>query len=1139
MTALEFTKKIKENLNRAEKYTDPEIDLFSKQVEEMEKEAEILDRQQKNEKVLDPVTGQPVNIYPPSYLGRNIVLRREMKEYLTKNAGLKGTPDYDAVSDAYEMLLGKCNEDEKTFESRIFDGASYTEKKDYEQREKQAKNNTLLTSELTDSIMKQAYIMSLKKEYEEASAQMIGNKEEAKKWKEEIVNELYSDDLDKRVERFAKEDPVGKMLKEQLQKNERYSVRKDRIMLAFFNISMSLPSEYHKIKIDGLVNDKDPKETKKQLRLVVEKMDRFKMLGDAFGVNTELLDTKELKYSEKLYGKYNDAYDRLMEEVQERSEEKEPYQKRKEDEKKDREKQEERKKEVDRLNKEISKAEEDKKSATEKKNQVMETIGSYVRGMVDAVDPKFINEEKNKLKDLENAIKEAEGRVRSFSYKRDMLQGAIQREEEKEAERVKKEEQKRQEREKKISEKTNKKILTPEEEKLQIGTLRKIEKKNLKNGKTEVVFESVPYSKIALERKLNLIRLCSLGKITKDEFMETANAEDENVKWDLKNEHPIAPKRRNRSAEEPVHNQIIEEVKEEVKEPVKEEAGIDIQMSDDPLEQVKKLMPKDEPEPQKENARPKLQPVSRLLKRLRDADQNVWNGSGEYEVMCVAMDEVATQKRKFEQNKNSMSGVELRASQSTLLHQERYTAELMKHYLNRKDAEKKKAEEKGDTERANSKMRRETVENVLHQLRSHIRETEEKLGIPRVRDKAFESVETKLRYARQLSLRVPELKDLSSLAGGLRHATESSISIKDKLSKERQLINEMQSFLSKYHGKVSGRKGYNFSLDNGKDGKPIEPEKPFEKTYQAVLLAYVELSNTLLNDISVHKPEDLEKAKKTFRTNNRIFKVNINTGIKPAIEKCRSYEDVMRLHEQQRAQLKQEIYRREFESKKENTFIYGKHSNELDNAKVFALGVNDSVRVEDDYKYNPDYRDYRLLNTVYDTMYAEIAKGKNVPFDVQEYQDGCKGFRDMMSANTAFSNNLKRVVLSDFDLSDKLLQEISSRDWKSIDVSVDKVRYAKDIAFGTTLYGELSGLNKELKSKNPDMDKVSRSLKNLKDLKDISHMLSTERIYDQRIPGNKAPIALKDVEKELRKKAEKVLQNGMQKDASIRTAPKV
>ncbi len=1166
MTALEYAQKIKESLAKVKKYADPYIEIMKERTEELVKEADILDRQEKGEKTLDPVTGKPIMIFPQDHMGKNIRLRKEMNDYLADNAEKKGDPEYQAVLEGYRLLTQKCEEDVKKYDEAVFNGALQAERERIREAEKQAEleDSELPSKEITGSAMKQIYIMMLKDEYVEADLQeKMGQgdqKTEAGAWKKEILDELYSDQLDQQVERFTREDPLGKRLYAKMKEVEGKNQLplKQRISYAFSTLGLELLNEYH-LSIAGEKNpEKLGNEDKTGSRQIISDLDRLKSVGDRLGVNTEIMDVTQIKFQNNLCGKYNDTYDRLIESLPQKE-------KAKKDNARKKEIQERKKKESEELKgieKEIEEAKQKKAEAETNWAKMSKSIGDMVRGTDEAVDPKTIKDLKNQLQDFDREIQEAIGNIRRLNVLKD---SAIVKHKENAEKDLQKDREENQPEENKDQKKEQKdRVLSWEEQRIKMGLLRKNEEKDPKTGETKVTYEKVPYAMIALQRKMNLLRLLGDNKITKEEYMDTALAEDANTKWDVAVTHPEPPKRRNRdglgketglsilnedkpvfkennAAEQepenrisnPKDDQIIRPADDEVKE-VKEANEInevkeaEFALQEDPEAWMKGKIARAEAAPQMEKRDTKKAiSIATLVQMIEDADQGVWNGSSEYEVIKVALNSVGEKQKRLAGREEKLTGEQLKAEQTSILLHERHTAELMSHYLNRKQDEKKLAEAKGGRERTNSKKRRETIEKTLVQLQLHIRETEDRLGLSRGRERSFETVETKLKYANQIMLRMPDLKALIEKSDALRRRVEEGADISERMKLEKKLINDMQKYLYKNKRKVYGRKGYAFSMKDGRDGKPVEPSTPDEKAYQSVLKAYETLSNQLMKDISIYRPNQMEDTRSVFRKNNRIFETAITTELKPAEQECGSYADLIKLQEKQRDQLKREIYSREWKRKTKGKVWADNEQSmvALDNLglEIIGLGLDDSVQIEEQYKYEPDKRESKLIHSVHDTMYAEIMQQKGYPYDAKVFRDGREGFHALMELNKSFNANLKKVLTEGFNLSGESGREKGADGWKGIDLSADGVHYARDIAFGTTLYGELSALNKELKKENPNREKLAGGLKALDGLSQLSKKIGTERIYDQRVPRGQAAAALKEVEKELTKKARQVL----------------
>ncbi len=1177
MTALEYAKKIQESLKNVDKHVNPEVDLLREQADEMVKEAEIRDRISKGEKVLNPVTKQPVHIFDTKYLSRNNRLRNDMNNFLAGNISMKGSPVYKAVSEGYKMLLGKCEEDQKEYGDRVFDAAIYDEKHRYEEMENRAEieDKELSPRDMTDSIMKQAYITMLKNEYIEAeSMEKLGNDEGAGQWKEEILEELYSDNLDERVKKFAQEDPIGKKLYDNLvslENGQTYSFyRDDKISYAFNLMGADFLKEYGllgKKKLEKKLIDEKSKndinllkesidrdeqieeEYRKDLRPLTDTMDRAKKLGEKMlGKSLNILDASDIKYNDKLYGEYDDTYDRLMKDVEEREARKVREAARLEEENKINKELEEKKAEISKIEEDIKNEAVKKQKAQVEQANIMKNTAAFEHAN-EVVDIKELKSFQIMLKNIDDKINDATNSINRLNISKDkvgtelkeiedrknIIKERLENERKQEAEQIEK---------RKIEEEVEKRFgaKSLEEGKIKIGILNKTEITDSNTGKKQTEYERIPYITISLPKRMNLLTLLNQQKITKEEYNKAFDAEKANVEWDIHNNSVTPPQRRDRTGvKKEVGRRILggEIVKSTMQEEAKaEEKSVNIQMSDDAMKEVKDLMPKEDFGRQADRSLVKPLSIGALITSLDNAQKGVFGGTEEYDNLIVTLKELKRIKENFETQKPHMTGDKLKRNQAALLHEERYLAELMKHYINRKEDEREKAIEHGGKERANSKMRRETVQSALDNLKLHMQEAEDALGLPRGRDRLFENVEAELKYTdiRGGISRVLDLKILNSMrkkAVNLREGTENGMSANDRMRQEKDLVNDMLDFLVKYKERFSGSSGFMFSIDGGKDGKIAEPRHDEMRAYQTVIKAYKEVSQQLLKDIAIYNTDELEKVKEQYKTNNEALGIYVNTDIQPVANSMRSYEELEQFQETIRNQYKQDVFNRELHNK-QGVGNYKIIDDKLDIGNgllIEGLGINESSDIGiNKYKYSADFREGRIVNSVYHSMYADISQKQGLPFNLDQYKVGSGKFIDTMRANKEFDNNLRKVLFAEFDLSKKSLGDIQKTEWKNIDMSIDTVRYAKDIAFGTTLYSELSALNKELNKKEPNKKKVEESLGKLDNLKEFAKKIDSTAIYDKKIPGEKGPVALMDVEIQLRSKAQKTLKPGMEKN---------
>ena len=1229
MTSLEYANQMLTIIGKTKKGEDPQLDEIRAQIEELAKEADQMDRLSKGEKI-KKTKGDDLIISPTDHLIKDINLRREMNAYLRNNRDIKDSDTYQAVLQSYQQLLGKCAEDEKKYGMAFFDAAIKDEesklKRDWEKLNPEQKLN---------GIMKQIYLAELKEEYHEASLneRTITDPErvkEAVEWKNEVMAELFADNLEDRFNQYL-EEPLAKEMQGIILNEINQGFKPDWCLKkAVYSLGMD------KLEYFTLPEKKEQAVSQK----VIGDVDHLHRIGNGLNFNTEmlkLLDTSDIKDSLDIFGPYDDTYNQLKEKI-------------KNDEIKAREDAEDKamaerhQREIKELNDKINEAKTRKEKAEADRDKFDKSAAKMLEGggilvgnnNIDSVifaekdnskvDQEMLKTVKQMLSMHRRNVETAESDINTLTYQL----GQVQLRQEREKEEVKT----RRENERKIQELAEKGKQAETDVNLSIGDAWKekrvqqglfIRKENIDKNKSEhetgyktYSYERIPFSNISANQVTDMLGLSREGKITDQEFGRLLQANQKNLKRDTLIYGRVEAPRRERKGlltetgvnilhgipvagnkienenakveenKNEINNNVIninkiddmdvriedvDDIEAEEKEVQKNEAPNNEILNNEapknevpqneapknevPIVEAPKVEPPKNEVPQNDvpkNEPPKVAPVevkdpeiifpqnpaewlnevlpepqqeevveaeeikqpksfAQLADSLEKSQKGVWNGSTEYDILQYALQTLDRQKREFEQNQANMNADQIRNVRTSILIQERYTETAMKHYLTRKNDEKTARERAGKAENSNSRMRRTTVENAMRELQYHIRRDEKELGVPKNRDKMLENIAYEISWGVKQNPEDAEAQKFAKMATALEEKTKKGITLRDRLTGEMEIINSMNKYLVSHVRSFKKKDGYSFSMNEGADGKPIEPKSDEERCYKTVLAAYQKLGNHILETTAMLFPDELDQLKEKFRSNDNVFGTNMNLDVLPKEKTLKSFDEQNNLEELKRNLLKQQIYRRE--------------AHELRQASkqdVLEFSGDGIIPEEiDNYRYAPGRLEKDLMKSAYATMYANVQKEQEKPYNMVEFLNGKDAFRQEVKNFKDFDENFTKLMTGKFDLSGKDPMTLNENGWKNIDMSAERVNYAKDMAFGNTLYSALDSLNKELGKKAPDREKVGSSLRKLEELKNLSGKINSQKMYNVKIPQGENTKTLGDIEKTLTAKAAKIM----------------
>ena len=122
-----------------------------------------------------------------------------------------------------------------------------------------------------------------------------------------------------------------------------------------------------------------------------------------------------------------------------------------------------------------------------------------------------------------------------------------------------------------------------------------------------------------------------------------------------------------------------------------------------------------------DSATPKKDYMLEIVTKLKAATKGVWGGTKEFDTLIEEADKIRLAERGI--NYNSKLSDPEKAAAATIFDKKKVLLEKMQNYVVRKYGEKMDAEAGRNREKTNSKMRRETVENMINLLTENMQDT--------------------------------------------------------------------------------------------------------------------------------------------------------------------------------------------------------------------------------------------------------------------------------------------------------------------------------------------------------------------------------------------------------------------------------
>ena len=1037
---------------------------------------------------------------------RNIQLRNDINNYLETNKSKMTSVEYQSVVQSYDSLVKKCEED-----FQDLDGEKIFEALDEDIKSRLNDPPADINAEkMSRTIATRYYLASLKREYNAADeASKRGTEEEkqaASNWKENVLKKLYSGTFDEDVDRFIKEDEIGKTVYNFCNKRITYdmaSMGQDHVMIGSFDAMLS--SQFTQMALDRI-----DKARKYEIKNDADKQSVLDLLAEAERIreinnitvgtvsnNKVNVDTKMVKTTKNLFGTIDNS---KLTEIKQRM-----HDKYNADIRENLDSQlADHDKKLEEVKKAKSKADSDfsvAKAELEKQEKIFSRVkANYDKmkkiGFIDDDDRK-VNEgvydrEFNILKGINEKYGDAASRASRLALEVDRLT---------EERRVMKEHL-----DEVYKEKIKENPYNPKSNKLvENGLAKTVEMKLSDGGSLDIVelVSPVEAKTARLRQIIGCIKVMSREELPEILKIEEANSKIlENIDKDipLKNTFgeviepgALALEERNRqlsqqNAQPPVEEEKPEEVPvEDDKEQEENLEGIhenEEEINDEPLDiDEESLQQEYEATPTREAETPSYSATHKSLvglgagvASLKAANKGVWGGSKEFDNITDSLKAIQDLEEYQDKNADTFEPSDINARMTTLLAAKKQLAVQMKHYLSRKNEEKEAAEARGKAENQNSAFRRETMENVMGLLEEHIQADEESMGIDK-RDKIYEDMAYELRYLADKYKKEPRLKSLANTFDRIESDIPENIPAEDLLRRTQECLNYMISTISRT--------------------KDENVKKEMKELVN-------KLGDHFVKNIAEYKPEALEGIKESFNKNNELLGTSVNTSPKPLTETFNSYDDVKAYNQRQMQDGIKKIFKEE--TGKKNFINDWALYDDFNNERTYQFSLTETEK----------NIEKSIATFALKSIYADQLEKNNIIFDPNTINAKCDGFVNEMKNFKTFNNKFMKHLCSDIktvETSDNPL---------SINMSSEKITQAKNAAFQETVVGELSKLTAMMKE-NKGEEEIQSSLDNLNKLENLSKMVGTQEVYNNKIKVNGQEIEIKELKNLAVKKAQKRL----------------
>ncbi len=252
----------------------------------------------------------------------------------------------------------------------------------------------------------------------------------------------------------------------------------------------------------------------------------------------------------------------------------------------------------------------------------------------------------------------------------------------------------------------------------------------------------------------------------------------------------------------------------------------------------------------------------------------------------------------------------------------------------------------------------------LNQVRVSVEESlvadERKLGVYE-KDHFYEDIALELEHARE---GLPQNSIVERLIDKLHEAEElniSSRSAKERLKFNRELSDMFLPFFAQNIQNAGGPNNYRFSMNGGQDGKPVEPQNPYDRLVQSMLIGYQKVADKLLEDTAEFRPNQLDRTKELLRGNEQKLGTHMNLGIEVPAKKINSVKQYNDFAIRHCRNISREINENPMEDIVNNK-RYGKIADYCLNMLIVGNSRREGTLAKDSIKQGIDYAGYAKQN---------------------------------------------------------------------------------------------------------------------------------------------------------------------------------
>ncbi|MCR5632769.1 MAG: hypothetical protein K6F60_04670, partial [Eubacterium sp.] len=1029
-------------------------------------------------------------------LARNLILRNDINKYLETNKSKMTSVEYQSVVQAYDKLVEKCNEDFKGADGdAYFDAMEWTVKKRISNPDEGYNAESA-----SRDVVAIYYLASLKREYKAADSlsreENEAEKEAASKWKENVLKKLYSGTFDDDLDKFIKEDEIGKTVYGYCKNHFTYigaSVGYDDkdidYHIGIINADLAR-IVYEKNSEAGKLEIKDEADKQKGLDLIYE----AERIRDVANQTVSAVSSKRIEFDSRitkiiknLLGTFNnklsDARKKMEEEYNAQIKSEMDAQLAEQD------------KKIQAVQREKNAADSEflkaKKEYNNQKKIFDRAKNNYEKmkkiGFIDK-DDQLVNEGVFKREqDVMNTVSEKHGIAASKASK--ISQELERLENEK---RIMSENLEKAYKEKRENNPYKTKTNVLED----AGIIKNVEKK-LDNGKTIETIELVDPFTVKINRILDVYQCAKV--LSKDEVNELLQIENDNFNLLMTAHKDIPVKNTVGEIVEPgvlaleERNRQLSQSEPQAKEEVpakedhsgeKEVQEEDNELDDTPLDIDEESLHVEITSNQRaqqtttsySEAHKGMLGLEAGVASLNAAQKGVWGGSKEYDNIVTSLKAIQELEEYQNQNEETFDETDLESRRATLLAAKKQLAVEMKHYISRKNEEKNAAERNDKKENEHSQFRRETMGSVLGLLEEHIHADEVAMGIEN-RDKIYEDMSYELHYLADKYKRDPNIPVVAREFDKLEADIPENLPANELLNRSQKCLNYIITIISKTK---------NDKLKN----EMIELADKFGTHF--------------VKGVAEYRPESLEGVKESIRGNNALLGTSINTSTKAVTENFNSYDELKAYQQRQMQDGVKKIFREE-ESKK--NFIS-------------EWTMYDEIDGERSYQYTPGDEQKKveghITKLALKIIYADQLQKNNIIFDPKTINEKCDEFVNEMSNYKIFNTRFMNHLCSD------MKKVENSSDPYSVDMSYEKITQAKSAVFQEILVNEISKLTAKMKE-NKGKEEIQSSLDELGNLEKISKLVGTQEVYNNKVKVNGQEIEIKELSNLAVKKAQKAI----------------